>query len=117
MADMNHTRIGILSIDSAPHSSGGSVPGIQTGPTSVNTWTGSQVYPSTNTFTGQVVSTATVNLQAAKTLSKQTTVSGTSLVLADGEIAVTNVSTTSATIQIRSGVTVYTFRADAAAVL
>lgn len=69
------------------------------------------------TATGEIISTGTVNLAAARLLSRQTTVSGTTLVLRDGEIAVTNVSATSATLQFRSGVTVYTFRADAAAVL
>lgn len=50
-------------------------------------------------------------------VSALTTASGTSVLIPDGGFMFTNVSVTSCTLQFRSGVTTYTIRADAGAVL
>jgi hypothetical protein len=66
---------------------------------------------------GTVASPTTIFATGARYFSRVTTASGTSVVNQDGEISVTNLSTTSCTLQYRSGATTYTFRADAASVL
>lgn len=123
MADMSVTKIPNLSVDSLDGSSGVSVPSFNVASTASMTvggiaaFTGAESHSGAVTFSGAVTSTATLNTQAAKTLSKQTTASLTSATLADGEFAVGAVSATSCMIYFRSGVTTYRFLAASAAVL
>lgn len=58
-----------------------------------------------------------LDLSDAALVSAQTSASASSVVLADGELAVTEVSATSAVIAFRSGVTTYQFIADTGSVL
>lgn len=68
-------------------------------------------------FDGLLTSTSSVSFQNAKLFSRATSGSASSVLLADGEIAVTNISVSSCVIAFRSGVTTYVFRAEAASVL
>jgi hypothetical protein len=106
VADMNHTKLTRLSI----------------GTTDSNQSVGDLTVESTASFnaagiasfTNTVASTATVNLQSAKLLSKQTTASLTSVTLADGEWAVGAISVSSCILYFRSGATTYRFLAPIA---
>lgn len=97
----------------------------QTNSSSTNTQTGYNVFTgnvnatstSTVTLAGHTVSTSTVNLQSARLLSRATTASATSLIIADGEFAIAFQSVSSCRLVYRSGNTTYTWIATTGAVL
>ena len=116
-ASVATTNLLRLSIDSVPRSSAATTGELHVGNSAHLRVGGTSQFSSTVSLNGNTVSTATTNLQSAKLLSKQTTASFTSLTLVDGEFAVGALSVTSCVLYFRSGVTIYRFIADAAAVI
>lgn len=123
MASTQTTFLGPLVSLSTSAVDGGTVPHLLIPSSATITFAGSATNSGTFTNSGTITSTGLIDSNSTfdnaggKFLSRQTTASLTSLTLADGELAVDNVSVSSCVLRFRSGNTTYTFRADAAAVL
>ena len=119
MADVNHTKIPNLSIDSLDGSSA-SVPSLTVASTASLTVAGHAALTGNVSHSGTFTSTGTLNTQAAKHLSKSTTASVTSLVVANGEFMITDVSTganAAAVLAFRSGNTTYQWSSTTAIIV
>jgi hypothetical protein len=84
MADINHSRIPNLSVDSLDGSSGVSTPGFQTGPTSVNTFGGTNKFGTSGVAFAQIRK-STVSVAIGGTAADSVTTSVTIPNIAEGD--------------------------------